>query len=89
MKDLLLLLRHLLITIAKLLGPGGAKAVVADSLLMQQQLLVINRSRRRAPNLSGLGRCLFRFWSLFLDSHHIQCSAGAESTETGEPERQR
>jgi len=72
MKDLLTLLFHLLITIAKLLGPGGAKAVVADSLLMKQQLLVINRSRRRAPNLSALDRCLFGFWSLFLDPHRIQ-----------------
>jgi len=36
MKDLLTLLFHLLITIAKLLGPGGAKAVVADSLLLYQ-----------------------------------------------------
>jgi putative transposase len=58
MKDLLLLL-HLLTTIAKLLGPDGAKAVVADSLLMKQQLLVISRSRRRAPNLSALDRFLF------------------------------
>ena len=46
MKDLLVLLAHLLNTIAKLLGPGGAKAVVADSLLMKQQLLIINRSRQ-------------------------------------------
>jgi len=36
MKNLLLMLAHLLSTIAKLLGPGGAKAVVADSLLMKQ-----------------------------------------------------
>jgi hypothetical protein len=36
MKDLLTLLLHLLTTIAKLLGPDGAKAVVADSLLMKQ-----------------------------------------------------
>jgi len=43
MKDLLLLLTHLLTTIAKLRGPGGARAVVADSLLMKQQLLIINR----------------------------------------------
>jgi hypothetical protein len=28
MKDLLVLLAHLLTTIAKLLGPGGAKAIV-------------------------------------------------------------
>jgi len=33
MKDLLVLLAHLLTTLAKLLGRDGAKAVVADSLL--------------------------------------------------------
>jgi putative transposase len=75
MKDLLVLLAHLLTTIAKLLGPGGARAVVADSLLMKQQLLVISRSRRRAPNLSALDRVLPGFWSLFLDPRHIQRAA--------------
>jgi len=54
MQDLLILLAHLLTTIARLLGSGGAKAVVADSLLMKQQLLIINRSRQRAPNLSAV-----------------------------------
>ena len=44
MKDLLLMLAHLLATLAKLLGPGGARAIVADSLVMKQQLLIINRS---------------------------------------------
>ncbi len=34
-KELLLLLAYLLTTIAKLLGLGGANAVVADSLLMK------------------------------------------------------
>ena len=42
---------------------------------MKQQLLVINRSRRRAPNLSALDQFLFGFWSLFLDPHHIQRAA--------------
>ena len=42
---------------------------------MKQQLLVINRSRRRAPNLSALDRFLFGFWSLFLDPHRIQRAA--------------
>jgi hypothetical protein len=71
MKDLLILLAHLLTTIAKLLGPGGAKAIVADSLLMKQQLLIINRSRQRAPNLSALDRFLLGFWSLFLNPRRI------------------
>ena len=75
MKDLLVLLGHLLTTVAKLLGPGGAKTIVADSLLMKQQLLVINRSRRRAPNLSALDRFLLGFLSLFLNPRHIQRAA--------------
>ena len=75
MKDLLVLIAHLLITIAKLLGPGGAKTIVADSLLMKQQLLTMNRARRRAPNLTALDRCLLGFWSLFLTSRHIQRAA--------------
>ena len=75
MKDLLVLLVHLLTTIAKLLDPGGAKAIVADSLLMKQQLLIINRSRQRAPNLSALDRFLFGFWSLFLNPRHLMRAA--------------
>ena len=75
MKDLLVLLAHLLTTIAKLLGPGGARAIVADSLLMKQQLLVINRSRRRAPNLTAIDRILLGFWSLFLSPHGIRRAA--------------
>ena len=71
MKGLLVLLAHLLTTIANLLGPGGARAVVADSLLMKQQLLVINRSRRRAPNLSALDRFLFGLWSLFINPSRL------------------
>ena len=75
MKDLLALLAHLLTTIAKLLGPDGARAIVADSLLMKQQLLIINRSRQRAPNLSALDRFLLGFWSLFLNPRHLRRAA--------------
>ena len=75
MKDLLLLLAHLLSTIAKLLGPGGAKTVVAQSLLMKQQLLIVNRSRRRAPRLSAFDRFQLGFWSLFLGRRHIRRAA--------------
>jgi len=38
MKDLLLMFVHLLTTVAKLPGAGGAKAIVADSLLMPDTL---------------------------------------------------
>jgi putative transposase len=68
MKNLLILLIHLLTLIAKLLGPGGAKTIVADSLLMKQQLLIMNCARRRAPNLTAMDRFLLGFWSLFLST---------------------
>ena len=66
MKDIYILLIHLLTSVAKLLGPGGAKAIIAENLLLKQQLLVVTRSRRRAPNLSKADRFLMGFWSLFL-----------------------
>src|SRR5260370_36840990 len=51
MRDLAVLLLHLLATVARLAGPGGARAVVAESVLVKQQLLILNRSRKRSPNL--------------------------------------
>jgi len=66
------MLAHLSATLARLLGPGGARAIVADSLLMKQQLLIINRSRRRAPNLTLIDRLLLGFWTLFLSPHRIR-----------------
>src|SRR5206468_5449823 len=38
-------------TLARLLGPGGIRSVVAESVLVKQQLLILNRSRQRSPNL--------------------------------------
>ena len=71
MEDLLVLFAHLLTTLANLLRPGGTRSVIADSLLMKQQLLVMNRSRHRAPNLSAMERILLGFWSLFLAPRRI------------------
>ena len=51
MRDLTVLFLHLLATLARLAGPGGARSVVAESLLLKQQLLILNRSRKRSPNL--------------------------------------
>src|SRR5216684_2497654 len=51
MRDLVVLFLHLLATVARLAGPGGARAVVAEFVLVKHQLLILNRSCRRAPNL--------------------------------------
>jgi putative transposase len=56
MRDLTILRVTLVATIAKLLGRGGTRAVVAESLLLKHQLLVLNRSRKRAPSLRPIDR---------------------------------
>ena len=42
---------------------------------MKQQRLIINRSRKRAPNLTPVDRILLGFWALFFNPHHIQRTA--------------
>ena len=39
MKDAFILLLHLLTTIAKLIRPGGCRAVIAENLLLKRQLI--------------------------------------------------
>jgi hypothetical protein len=64
MKDLLLTLLHLAVTTAKLCGPGGVRAVIAENLLLKQQLIVLRRPRQRAPNLTVRDRLLCGFGCL-------------------------
>ena len=51
MRDLAVLFLHLIVTIVRLAGPGGARSVVAESVLLKQQLLILNRPWKRSPNL--------------------------------------
>ena len=41
MRDLAVLFLHLLATVARLAGPGGARSMVAESLLVKQQLQIL------------------------------------------------
>src|SRR5271167_2575996 len=56
MRLLFLLIAHLLVTLAKLVRPGGLRAVAAESLAVKHQLLIMKRARRRAPNLTSWDR---------------------------------
>ena len=72
MKDLLLPLLHLAVTAAKLCRPGGVRAVIAENLLLKQQLIVLRRSRQRAPNLRVGDRLLCGFGALVLSPGRIR-----------------
>ncbi len=58
MRDLLILFIHLIVTTTRLLGPGDQRSIVAESLLVKHQLLILNRPRERAPNLRPMDRVI-------------------------------
>ncbi len=66
MRDLAIIFIHLLVTFARLLGPGGARSVVAESLLVKHQLLILNRSRPQAPDLRPSDRVIVGLCAIFM-----------------------
>ena len=75
MNTLLTLLAHLLRNIAVVFRPGGSKSIIAENLLLKQQLLVLNRSRRRAPHIPPIQRLFLAFGCHFLKRHRIERSS--------------
>src|SRR5450755_1320309 len=53
------LIAHLVTTLVRVALPGGVRAVIAESLLLKHQLLILNRSRNRAPRLTPWAPLLF------------------------------
>jgi hypothetical protein len=74
-RDLVVLVLHLLATVARLAGPGGARSVVAESVLVKHQLLILNRSRKRSPNLRPSDRVVAGLCTLFMRPGRLICSA--------------
>jgi len=66
MRDLIFLLVHTVITVLRVIQPGGVRAVIAESVLTKHQLLILNRSRRRAPNLRFRDRLIAGLCSLWI-----------------------
>ena len=75
MRDLSILLIHLLATIIKLMGPGGVRSVAAESILIKQQLLILNRARVRAPNLRPMDRVIAALCATSMRTGRLRKSA--------------
>ena len=72
MKMLFLMLGHLLVTLARLASPGGLRSVVAESLAVKHQLLIMRRSQRRAPNLTSWDRLMLGFYTLLVSPKRVR-----------------
>ena len=67
MRDVVILLVHLIVTFVRLARPGGLRSVIADSVLVKHQLLILNR----APNLSAAERFIRRLCVLFMNPARV------------------
>jgi hypothetical protein len=75
MRDFAIVLVHLIITLARPARPGGLRSVVAESVLVRHQLLILNRGRKRAPNLRATDRIIAGLRTLFMRPARVLHSA--------------
>ena len=75
MRNLVVLFIHFIATLARLLGPGGVRSLVAESLLLKHQLVIVNRSRQRSPNLPSSDRILAGLLALLVRPTRLLRSA--------------
>src|ERR1039457_4198 len=57
--EIFALIADLVTALVRVALPGGVRAVLAESLLLKHQLLILNRSRNRAPRITPWDRLLF------------------------------
>jgi len=82
MRDILTLFLHMIVTIIRLAQPGGLRAIVAESVLMRHQVLILNRGRKRAPNLRSSDRIIAGLCTLFMRQARVLRSAIVLKTST-------
>jgi hypothetical protein len=66
MRTFIILFSHVMVTVVRLAGPGGLRFVVAESALIGHQLLILNRGRKRAPNLRATDRLAAGLFTLLI-----------------------
>lgn len=71
MKSVAFLFMHLLVLFAKPLKSSGTKAIIAENLMLKQQLIVLSRAQRKAPNLQTGDRFLLGAFSLLISLRRL------------------
>jgi putative transposase len=69
--EIFVLIAHLVSTCVRVALPGGVRALIAESLVLKHQLLILNRSRKRAPTLTPLARVLFGIGAFLISPQRV------------------
>lgn len=71
MRDFAILFVNLIVTLAQLARPGGLRSVVAESVVVRHQPLLLNRGRKRSLNLRAPDRIIADLCTLFMPSARV------------------
>src|SRR5215831_10342659 len=82
MRDIFTLFLHAIVTVIRLRRPGGLRSVVAEYVLMRHQVLILNRRRKRAPNLRASDRIIVGLCTLLMRPARVLRSAVALNPST-------
>jgi hypothetical protein len=72
MKTAVSLFLRMLVLLARILRPGGVKAVIAENLMLKHQITILQRSRKRAPNLEMSDRVVLGWLSLVVSPNRLR-----------------
>src|SRR5215475_9802400 len=75
MRDIFTLFLHSIVVMIQLCRPGGLRSVVAESVLMRHQVLILNRGRKRAANLRSSDRIIAGLCTLLMQPARVLRSA--------------
>jgi putative transposase len=85
LRRLAVLFIHFISALARLLGPGGVRSLVAESLLLKHQLLILNRSRKRSPNLHASDRILAGLMAVLVPTRLLRSAIVTKAFDTANP----
>ena len=81
MRDILTLFLQAIVIIIRLGRCGGLRSVVAESVLMRHQILILNRGRKRAPNLRPTDRIIAGLCTLLTRPARVLVGCGLETLD--------
>src|SRR6266478_9134686 len=82
MRDIFTVFLHAIVVTIRLVQPGGLRSVVAESVLMRHQVLILNRGRKLAPNLRSSDRIIAGLCTLLMHPARVLWSAVFLQTST-------
>ena len=71
MKHLFILIFYFLRSLAILLKNGGKKSLIAENIMLRKQLVILNRRRKKAPNLTRWERLSFAFFTTIINPKRL------------------